>query len=177
VAREVFPTVSVIMPVYNGAATIGECIRSLLRVEYPKDRLEVIVVDNASTDGTRLALEGCRDQIRVLNQAKVGPAAARHTPYAMPPESTSASPTPTAWSRAVLEEVGRFFHCRAHVMVLTKAAPLASPRRPFATERRILHNSRRWLVGPDRFDSFCEVVFDLGKAAGEIATLASLRRT
>ena len=43
------------------------------------------------------------------------------------------------------------------------------------TERRILRTSRRWLRGPDRFDHFCEMVFDLGKSAGEIAALIALR--
>jgi len=44
--------VSVIVPVYNGESMIGECIEALLAQDYPKDRYEVIVVDNDSTDGT-----------------------------------------------------------------------------------------------------------------------------
>ena len=46
------PYVSVIVPVYNAETMIGECIEALLNQDYPKDRYEVIVVDNDSTDRT-----------------------------------------------------------------------------------------------------------------------------
>lgn len=46
------PTVAVIVPVYNGAVTIARCIEALLAQTYPRDRYEIIVVDNNSTDGT-----------------------------------------------------------------------------------------------------------------------------
>ncbi|MGZ5333701.1 MAG: glycosyltransferase [Solirubrobacterales bacterium] len=53
------PFVSVVVPVRNGKATIGACIRSLLAGSYPAERREIIVVDNASTDRTarRVQLE------------------------------------------------------------------------------------------------------------------------
>lgn len=44
--------VSVVIPVFNGAATIGRCIEALLAQTYPKDHYEIIVVDNNSTDDT-----------------------------------------------------------------------------------------------------------------------------
>jgi len=44
--------VSIIVPVYNGALTIEECIKSLLNLEYPEDKYEIIIVDNNSTDTT-----------------------------------------------------------------------------------------------------------------------------
>ena len=46
------PSVSVVIPVYNGERTIRQCLDALLQVSYPQDRLEIIVVDNNSTDGT-----------------------------------------------------------------------------------------------------------------------------
>lgn len=46
------PFLSVIIPVYNGEKTIGECIESLLNQDYPKDKYEIIVVDNNSGDKT-----------------------------------------------------------------------------------------------------------------------------
>ena len=44
--------VSVIVPVYNGERTIRDCIESLLHLNYPSDRYEIIIVDNDSTDAT-----------------------------------------------------------------------------------------------------------------------------
>lgn len=44
--------VSVIVPVYNGERTIRKCLDSIMRLKYPKDKLEVIVVDDKSTDRT-----------------------------------------------------------------------------------------------------------------------------
>ena len=46
-------SVSVIIPAYNAEKTIGMCLDSLLGLEYSKELLELIVVDNDSTDSTR----------------------------------------------------------------------------------------------------------------------------
>ncbi len=42
--------ISIIVPVYNGEATLGGCLESLRRQRYPQELLQVIVVDNGSTD-------------------------------------------------------------------------------------------------------------------------------
>jgi glycosyltransferase involved in cell wall biosynthesis len=46
------PFISVLLPVYNGAATIGPALDSLVAQDYPADRYEVIVVNDGSTDDT-----------------------------------------------------------------------------------------------------------------------------
>jgi glycosyltransferase involved in cell wall biosynthesis len=46
------PSVSVVVPVYNGASTIGACLEALLAQTYDPALTEIIVVDNNSTDGT-----------------------------------------------------------------------------------------------------------------------------
>ncbi len=47
------PKVTVCVPCWNDADTIGRTIQSLLELDYPKDKLEIIVVENnKSTDGT-----------------------------------------------------------------------------------------------------------------------------
>lgn len=51
-AMETLPFVSVIIPVYNRPRDIAACLDSLLNLDYPKDKLEIIVVDDASTDET-----------------------------------------------------------------------------------------------------------------------------
>ena len=47
------PSISVIIPVYNRPHDITTCLDSLLKLDYPEDKLEIIVVDDASTDKTR----------------------------------------------------------------------------------------------------------------------------
>lgn len=47
------PGVSVIIPAYNSEATIGSLLESLLALDYPPESVEILVVDNGSTDRTR----------------------------------------------------------------------------------------------------------------------------
>jgi len=47
-----YPFVSIIIPVRNRPAQIEECLHSLMRLKYPTEKLEIIVVDDASTDHT-----------------------------------------------------------------------------------------------------------------------------
>jgi len=46
------PSVSVIIPVLNEVDVIERTVNALLNSDYPEDRLEIIVVDDGSTDGT-----------------------------------------------------------------------------------------------------------------------------
>ena len=46
------PFVTVVVLNYNAERFIGPCLRSLLASEYPNDSMEIVVVDNASTDGS-----------------------------------------------------------------------------------------------------------------------------
>ena len=72
------PGVSVIVPVYNGEQSIGPCIESLLASREPRDAMEVICVDNASTDATPDILRKFQPSIQVVRETKRGPAAARN---------------------------------------------------------------------------------------------------
>jgi len=47
------PSVSIIIPIYNAASTLGKCLNSLMQLDYPKNRLEILCVDGRSTDGSR----------------------------------------------------------------------------------------------------------------------------
>ncbi len=48
----IHPRLSIIVPAYNEEDSIGECIRSILEQDYPRELLEVIVVDDGSRDLT-----------------------------------------------------------------------------------------------------------------------------
>jgi glycosyltransferase involved in cell wall biosynthesis len=69
--------VTAIVPVYNGAATIAEAIDSALAQSY-RD-LEVIVVNDGSTDATAEVLRRYDGRIRVIERKNGGIAAARNT--------------------------------------------------------------------------------------------------
>ncbi|ROT98390.1 glycosyltransferase [Marinobacter sp. R17] len=47
-----FPKVAIIVPAYNEEKYIGACLESLLNLKYPKDKVEILVVDNGSADRT-----------------------------------------------------------------------------------------------------------------------------
>jgi len=67
------PRVSVIVPAYNEEETIGETLRSLLKLDYPKDKLEIIVVNDGSTDRTEEIVKSFeRYGVKLLNQKNMG---------------------------------------------------------------------------------------------------------
>lgn len=67
------PTVSVILVNYNGLAHLGPCLASLSALDYDKDRLEIIVVDNASIDGSTGWLQDNWPRVKVIrNERNVG---------------------------------------------------------------------------------------------------------
>lgn len=70
-------TVSVIIPTYNYARYLGEAIDSALGQTLAP--LEVIVVDDGSTDDTPELLAAYGDRIRVLRQKNAGVAVARNS--------------------------------------------------------------------------------------------------
>lgn len=55
------PSVSVLIPTHSREACLKECLQSLRSLDYPKDRLEIIVVDDCSSDGTIGMLENIKD--------------------------------------------------------------------------------------------------------------------
>jgi glycosyltransferase involved in cell wall biosynthesis len=72
------PFVSVIVPVYDDAQSLRRCLGTLQNQTYPRERYEVVVVDNASTDdlrpivaafpGFRLEREDCPGSYAARNQ-------------------------------------------------------------------------------------------------------------
>ncbi|HEX9131380.1 MAG TPA: glycosyltransferase, partial [Ktedonobacteraceae bacterium] len=52
-----WPCVSIVIPSYNRAKELERCLRSLFALDYPAGCLEIIVVDDASTDETCSVLQ------------------------------------------------------------------------------------------------------------------------
>jgi len=62
--------VSVIVPVRNGAEYIGRCIRSLLNQSMEQEKYEIIVINDASTDKTKLAIKTFLGDVVYLENKK-----------------------------------------------------------------------------------------------------------
>lgn len=74
------PRISIVVPCRNEERYIGACLDSILATSYPLDRIEVLVVDGMSEDGTREILASYARQhstIRVLDNGR------RITPVAL----------------------------------------------------------------------------------------------
>jgi hypothetical protein len=70
------PPVSVIVPVYNGARFLPDAIANILGQNYPS--LEIIVVDDGSTDDIDAVVEALPVEVRYFKQENAGAAAARN---------------------------------------------------------------------------------------------------
>ena len=70
------PLISVIIPVYNGARFLADAVSNVLAQDYPS--LEIIVVDDGSTDDIAGAVSRLPVDVRFFRQENAGPAAARN---------------------------------------------------------------------------------------------------
>ena len=71
-------SVSVIIPTYNRAHYLGEAIESILNQDIRDCRIEIIVVDDGSTDNTKEVLEKFGNSIRYIYQDNRGAGPARN---------------------------------------------------------------------------------------------------
>lgn len=70
------PLVSVVIPVFNGETFLREAVESVLAQKYSP--VEIIIVDDGSTDGTEAVARSLSEAVRYLRQSNQGPAAARN---------------------------------------------------------------------------------------------------
>jgi glycosyltransferase involved in cell wall biosynthesis len=70
------PVVSCVIPVFNGERFIADCLESVLQQTY--DAMEIVVVNDGSTDGTKAILGGYGARITVIDQPNAGVKAARN---------------------------------------------------------------------------------------------------
>ena len=68
-----FPFISVVIPAYNKEEVIVKTINSVINLDYPKDKLEIIVVDDGSTDKTyRIANQFENENLKVFTKENKG---------------------------------------------------------------------------------------------------------
>lgn len=73
-ADDLLPHVAIFVPCFNEQKTVGNTLRSLLALEYPKAKFEIIAVDDGSTDNTYNVLREFEnhEQVHVLQKKNGG---------------------------------------------------------------------------------------------------------
>ncbi|MGD0854892.1 MAG: glycosyltransferase family 2 protein [Dehalococcoidia bacterium] len=63
---DVLPPISIIIVNWNGKKFLPICLSSLAALDYPRDKVEVILVDNASTDGSQAYISNSYPAIKII---------------------------------------------------------------------------------------------------------------
>lgn len=128
------PTVSVIIPTFNRASTLADTLASLMTQEYPTGCLEILIVDNASTDETAAVVARFQaERRRPIHYWRIpnrGPAAARNHAIARSTGTILAftdsdCTLPPSWVAAGV------------AALMTRADVVTGPVRPVINPRRI----------------------------------------
>ena len=81
--RAVSPRVTVVIPAYNAAGFLEDCLRGIRAQTFPLEEAEILLIDDGSTDGTLEKARFLKEQFRletleIIHQQNAGPAAARN---------------------------------------------------------------------------------------------------
>ena len=122
------PRVSIIIPNYNGRRFLATCLDALQRQTYPRERMEIILVDDASTDDSVAFVRQHYPDVRVLCLSRNsglaaacnrGAAIARGDTLALLNNDTEVEPP---WVAALVAALWRMFR-RSKRSILLAAAP------------------------------------------------------
>ncbi|NFM47663.1 glycosyltransferase family 2 protein [Clostridium botulinum] len=65
--NEKYPKVSILVPAHNEEKVIGRTVKSILLLNYPKDKMELIVINDNSSDNTKEILKQIQEEYRPYN--------------------------------------------------------------------------------------------------------------
>ncbi len=151
------PLVTVILTARNDADALRDCLTSLTRIRYPADRHEILVVDNASTDGSAEVIR--EFPVAYLYEPRVGVSWARNRGIEMSRGELLAFTDPdctvsTGWLRGLVQ---RFSDSRVGCVAggIVPYPPRTLPelhaarRRSHAQERPLRHPVRPYAMTPN----------------------------
>jgi glycosyltransferase involved in cell wall biosynthesis len=112
------PLVTVLIPTYNCATYIRTAIDSALAQTYPA--VEIIVIDDGSTDETQAILQSYKDKIHIIKQSNQGAATARNAGLAIAQgEYIATLDADDSWLPERLEKMVKFMQNSPCDIVLT----------------------------------------------------------
>jgi glycosyltransferase involved in cell wall biosynthesis len=147
--------VSVLIPTYNRAGELPSAIESVLAQSYQP--VEVVVVDDGSTDGTETLVRGRYPQVRYLRQTNRGPAAARNAGIkAASGRYIAFLDSDDRWTPRKLEQQIGLFRTRPDVGLVFSSVRFVNRRGRTVDERRYDPSFRGRVA--ERILSFSEIV-------------------
>src|SRR4051794_33266044 len=163
------PFVSALMAAYNAEPFVAEAIESALAQDWPEERLEVVVCDDGSTDGTAAVVQSYLarypGRVRLIRQANGGPCAAVNTALAAARgEWLGILDADDAWPSDRLRVQGDVLHARPAVGLVY------GDMRVVDAAGEVLQES--WLDGEPVIPSGARVLGEL--LAGNLATASSI---
>ena len=81
-----YPFISILVPAYNEEKTIEKTLRSIDRLEYPKEKIEVIIINDGSRDHTEDVIQNCirgKPECSLLSHQNRGKAASLNRALAL----------------------------------------------------------------------------------------------
>ncbi len=173
-----FPTAAIIVPCWNEEKTVHGTIESLLALEYPKDKLEIIIVDDGSTDTTWDEILTYKDhpQIKIFRKENGG----KHTAVNFAIDQTKAEligclDADSFVSPHALIDMVRMFNERSDIMAIAPTLIVDKPKNIVQWAQKIEYNMSVYLkkmqaflnaihVTPGPFSVFRREVFErIGK--------------
>lgn len=133
------PRFTVVVPTYNRLASLTTCLEAIAAQDFPRDEFEVVVVDDGSASPPRALIGRLSDnvQVRLIEQANAGPAAARNAGaraargqyLAFTDDDCQPGP---GWLRALDQALAE------HPDAAIGGAVISSLRNPFSTASQLL---------------------------------------
>jgi len=135
--------ISVIIPVYNGARFIAEALRDVHEQAYPA--LEVVIVDDGSTDELDAALAQIGLPFRLIRQDNSGPAAARNAGIAAASgEWIAFQDVDDLWTPGTLHRLAKHLILHPNVPVVHGGIATLYPS----------SEADEWIIAPSNADAF-----------------------
>lgn len=69
-----YPSVTFLVPAYNEEEYVEECLESLLGQDYPSGKLDIIAINDGSTDSTLEKMKNYKDKIKIIDKENSGKA-------------------------------------------------------------------------------------------------------
>jgi cellulose synthase/poly-beta-1,6-N-acetylglucosamine synthase-like glycosyltransferase len=173
-----YPKTAIIVPCWNEEKTVHGTIESLLALEYPKDKLEILIIDDGSTDGTwgEISKYEHHPQVRIFQKENGG----KHTAVNFGIDQTDAEligclDADSFVSSHALADMVRMFQERPEVMAIAPTLIVDKPQNLLQWAQKIEYNMSVYLkkmqaflnaihVTPGPFSVFRREVFErIGK--------------